>query len=116
MIENLQKDTLDLKTVSENLEEIVDELTREHNHKVIIKDDQPAAVLVSASAYQELQDRLLALELQIAYQETLEAAQRGELHDWDEVKVRLNIQVSDEIPPKPEGYDEMIPERYRNVS
>ncbi len=113
---NLERDLIDLKTMRKNLTQIVDEVSNEHAYKVIIKNNKPAAVLVNVSDYQTLQDRVLALELQIALQETIEADKRGELFDWDETIAELGIELSDEGYEKPEGYDHMIPKRYRDAS
>jgi PHD/YefM family antitoxin component YafN of YafNO toxin-antitoxin module len=111
---DLEKDLIDVKTMRKNLNQIVDEVSRDHAQKVIIKNDRSAALLVNVSDYQALQDRLLALELQMGLQETIEADKRGELFDWDETVAELGIELSDEEPEKPEGYEQMIPERYRS--
>jgi prevent-host-death family protein len=111
---NLSQDILDLNTAKQNLEQLVEEVNREHAHKVIIQDNKPAAVLVNVEDYQELQEQLLAMELQMALYETKEAEKKGELVDWDEQAAELGIELKS--TPKPEGYDQMIPARYCYVS
>jgi prevent-host-death family protein len=113
---DLERDLIDLKTMRKNLNQIVEEVSKEHTQKVIIKNNKPAAILVNVSDYQDLQNRLLAIELQMGLQETIEADKRGELYDWDETVAELGIELSEEEPEKPEGYEQMIPERYRNAS
>ncbi len=111
---NIEQDILDLDSVRENLSRLVDEVNLEHTSKVIIKDNKPAALLINISDYQDLQDRLTAIELQIALYETKEAEKRGELISWEEQALELGIELTD--TPKPDGYDQLVPERYRNAS
>src|SRR5438105_9170166 len=113
---NNPEDVLDFKTAKRNLAQIIDEIGSEHGHKVIIKNKQTSVVVVNMADYQALQDRLLAMELEKALLETLEAGKRGELYDWDELMTELGIDLSNQVYEKPEGYDQMIPEKYRSAS
>lgn len=97
---NLEEDIIDLKTARKNLSQIVDEVANDHAHKVIIKNNKAAAVLVNVADYQALQDQLLAMELQMAYQEAKEAGEKGELKDWDDLVAELGIELS-ELPEEP---------------
>lgn len=113
---DLERDLIDFKTMRKNLNQIVEEVSEEHTQKVIIKNNKPAAILVNVSDYQDLRNRLLAIELQLALQETIEQDQNGDTVELEELARELGIELSDEEPKKPEGYEQMIPEKYRSAS
>lgn len=108
---NFAQDILDVSEAKATLDQIVAEVERDHNHKVILYNSKPAVVLVNVNDYEELQERLFALEFQLGIREMKEADARGELRDWDEMLAGWGITLAP--TPKPKGYDEMIPKKYR---
>lgn len=103
------QDILDINTLSENLNEIITEVLDNHADKIIIKDNKPAALLINVEDYQALYDRVLALELEIELLLTLEAEEKGELDDWDEVTAKLGLQqIRFDTPEEYERYIEEV--------
>jgi prevent-host-death family protein len=70
---------LDLDSAKEKFLELVDEVSRYHTQKVIIKNNKPAALLVNVADYQAILDRLAELE--------------EELEEIDDVRVARDIQA-----------------------
>ncbi len=107
---NLEDDIIDLKTMRRNLSQIVDEVRSDHTHKVIIKNNKPAAILVNVADYQALQNRLLAMELEMGLREMIEEDSRGELVDLDDLAAEFGIDLS-KAPTQPKNYEEVELER-----
>jgi prevent-host-death family protein len=112
---NLIEDILDLDTTRANLDQIVDEVADDHAQKVIIRNNKPAALLVNIADFQAMQEHILAMEFEMGIREMKEEQKRDELFDWDETLEELGIDLKGKRE-KPEGYDLVIPERYRHVS
>lgn len=115
---NLKEDIINLSDMRKNLKQFVDEVETEHNQKVIIRNGKPTAMLLSVDEYQEMQDRITALELQLGLRQMLEEHKRGELGELDDLAAEFGIDMSQfDYSQKPEGYDQMIPAaRYKNAS
>jgi prevent-host-death family protein len=111
---NLVEDILDLDTARENLDQIVGEVADDHTPKVIIRNNKPAALLINIADFQAMQDHIFAMEFEMGIREMKEERERGELYSWTKQVEELGIELK--VPEKPEGYDLMIPEKYRHVS
>lgn len=110
---NIKEDIINLSDMRKNLKRFVDEVGTEHNQKVIIRNGKTTAILMSIDEYQEIQDYILALELQLGLFQALEEQKRGELIELDELAARLGIDMNQfDFSQKPEGYEQMIPVRY----
>ncbi len=109
---NLKEDILNITEMRKNLPQILDEVAEEHTYKVVLRHGKPAVVMLNIDEFQEMQDRLLAMELEMGLREALEEHKRGELVSVDELidemAVEYGVDLS-KLPPKPKGYDEMIP-------
>lgn len=114
---NLRDDIIGLTTMRKNLAQIVDEVETDHSQKVIIRNGKPSVMLVSVDDFQDMQDQLLALELQLGLRQALEEEKRGELIELDDLAAEFGIDMSQfDYSEKPEGYDQMIPQRFRDAS
>lgn len=108
------KNPIDRATAQANFNQLLDEISEGQADKVVIQDDNTAAVIISLTDFQIMQDRLLAIELIQAVQEVKEADAKGDLLSWSELATTLGIERTNH--PKPEGYDQLVPEKYRSAS
>ena len=109
------RDILDEQNLTRNFDQIFEDVARGVSQKVLLKNNVQVLVITKADNYIEAEQRLFALELQQTVEEMKEEYKRGELIDFDELVAEWGIELPNEYE-EPEGYDQMIPERYRNVS
>jgi PHD/YefM family antitoxin component YafN of YafNO toxin-antitoxin module len=112
---NVKEDIIDLETMGQNLAQIVSEVSEDHASKIIIQDNKPAAILMNVSDFQEMQDRIQAMELYLAMFDTMQEHEHGETIELDDLAAEFGVKLSENYS-KPGGYDALIPEVYRNVS
>lgn len=110
------QEVIDLETMRHNLDEIVDRVADDHTSVVIDRGDKSVAVLVNLADYQEMQERLLAAELQEAVKQAFEEDAHGEMIDLEDFAAELGVELTDndEDEEEPEGYRDMIPKEYRD--
>ena len=104
------RDILDEEGLTEQFEQIFEDVANGYSQKVLLKDDRQILVVTNADNYLGAEQRLFALELEETVKEMIEEDARGELDDLDSLAERLGITL-DRNTPKPVGYDQMIPEK-----
>jgi prevent-host-death family protein len=106
-LELTAENSIDLAEAKANLDQILDEIADHNIEKVIIKDGEPTAVLISLMEYEPMQERLLAIELQQTLEEVKEEYKRGEYTKLEDLAQKFGVELTN--PQKPENYDELVP-------
>lgn len=105
------KDIIGLTDMRNHLAEIVEDVETTGSQKIIIRKGKPSVVVISVLEFEDMQNRILAMELERGYSQAREEEKRGELIELDELAAAFGFKESDfpDIMEKPEGYDQMIP-------
>jgi len=108
---NVQEDIIGLTHLRKHLAQIAEDIEMTGSQKIVIRKGKPSLVVMRASDFQEVQDRLLAMELQEAYRQTKTEEASGELIDLDDLAAEFGFAEADfpDVMEKPENYDKMIP-------
>ena len=99
---NLEKDFIPMTKLRSSLGEVVEEIVTKHSHKVIIRNGEPAVVVMGVAEYQQMQDqnqllrdRLLAVELQDGLMLAKQEEKRGELIELDDLAASFGFDPSE---------------------
>lgn len=83
-------------------------------YQAISNDESVSTITMDATQFKTIYDSLFALKVQISLLEMIEAEKRGEVLNIHEVAAQFGITLSHEPHEKPEDYEQMIPESYKN--
>ena len=88
--------TLPITKAREELTSLVDNAKKKRDEYIITVNGSPAAVLISADQYEswkETEEILADKELMKAIKQGEKDIEKGNVHDWDEVKEELKLDV-----------------------
>ena len=88
--------TLPISKAREELANLVDRTKKRLDEYIITVNGSPAAVLISADEYEswkETEEILADKELMKAIKQGEKDIEEGNIHDWDEVKKELKLDV-----------------------
>lgn len=107
---SLSQDIIGLTDMRRNLAQIIEDVETTGSQKVVIRKGRPAVVVISVREFEDLQNRLLAMELEEGLRQAREEQKRGELIELDALAAKFGFSEADfpDVMKKPEGYDQQV--------
>jgi prevent-host-death family protein len=107
------RDIIGLTDMRRNLAEIIEDVETTGSQKVVIRKGRPSVVVISVAEFEDLQNRLLAMELEAGLRQAREEQQRGELLELDELAAKFGLGEADfpDVLQQPTGYAQKVKQK-----